>query len=101
MVTSAGRREKYDVIRNEFADSLWEQVIADMESFASGEFAVEAFGTAATSLDAVCLMAMYEKYLPSALGFQIQQALQEGYTWSDVAAALGVSRQAAEKRRFA
>ena len=100
MVTAADRRVKYDAVRMSFHDAVAEQANVDLESFASGEFAAEAFGTAASSLDGVCLVAMYEKNLPLALWLQVEQALRDVYTWSDIASAIGVSRQAAKKRRF-
>ena len=91
-------RERYEAVRWELDGVMPDYVSVELEGWASADVAMDAFGREANSLDAVCLIAAYEKAVPSALASQILAALDEGHSWNEVAAALGVSRQAARKR---
>lgn len=90
-------RHRYDEVRVALEQWLGDQVRSDLQSWASGDVAVQYFGAKAHSLDALCLIARYAEQIPYVLAAQVDVALGEGYSWSEVATALGVSRQAARK----
>lgn len=78
--------------------TLGDKVTFDLQVWASGPTAMETFGGDADALDALCLMAAYAREIPYALWCQVQAAQGDGASWAAIAAALGVSRQAAKKR---
>lgn len=69
-----------------------------VSEWVSGEVARHYFGTAADSLDALFLTAQWADQMALVLTEHVDAALDEGFTWDAIAAALGVSRQAATKR---
>lgn len=93
------RRERYEAVRSNLS---WELVVDEVEEhiqeWASGDIAMHYFGHHADALDALFLMGYYEKHLPLVLRDQVHVARSEGHSWNEIAAALGVSRQAATKR---
>lgn len=93
-----GLSERYSQVRSDLEEWLPRFVRAELANWASGEDAARYFGSHANSLDALFLIAVYEKQLPYALWRQVQAALSEGHSWNEIAVALGVSRQAARKR---
>jgi hypothetical protein len=88
-------RARYDAVSEAIEDGLFE---LDVRQFCSGPTLVEVFGRNADSLDVICLLAALARVLPTSIGDQIGLALNEGHSWNEIAAALGVSRQAAVKR---
>ena len=92
------RRARYDDVRRSLEEWLPDSIRDELEAWSSGEIAQEYFGRDADVLDALCLLASYEKQLPYVVWSQVQAALEEGSSWNAIAAALGVSRQAARKR---
>ena len=63
-----------------------------------GQTVVDFFGPGADALDSICIVASYQRVLPRIMSIQIDLARQDGHSWTDIAAALGTSRQAATKR---
>jgi hypothetical protein len=88
-------RERYAAVRR---GVIWEEWGLDPQEWATGEIAAHYFGSSADSLDMLCLMAAYEAELRYALEGAVDLARYDGRSWSEIAAALGVSRQAATKR---
>ncbi len=99
MEETAARRQHYADIREDLTWSATRDEVGEhILEWASGDIAMRYFGHDADALDALFLMAYYEKSLPLVLRDQVDVARSEGRSWNEVAAALGVSRQAAEKR---
>lgn len=94
----ADLRARYDAVRESLEPWLGDDIRTDLMAWSSGELAADSFGVGANSIDALCLLSAYERQLPYVLWFQVQAALDEGFSWAAIAAALGVSRQAAVKR---
>lgn len=91
-------RTRYDEARAAI-DWLPELVREEVSEFATGDIAADLFGQNMNDLDALCLMAQWERAMPYVLWAQVMGAIHEqGRSWNEVAAALGVSRQAAIKR---
>jgi DNA-directed RNA polymerase specialized sigma24 family protein len=88
-------RDRYAAVRREV---LWELWGLDPQEWATGEIGVHHFGSGADSLDALCLIAAYEADMRYSLAAAVELARYDGRSWSEIAAALGVSRQAATKR---
>jgi hypothetical protein len=96
---TAARRQRYAEVREDLTSwSIADEVAEHILEWVSGDIAMHYFGHHADALDALFLMAFYEKWLPLVLRDQVDAALSEGHSWNEVAAALGVSRQAAKKR---
>jgi hypothetical protein len=64
----------------------------------SGDVLRDFFGSDGDALDVICLLASLARSVPLNISEQIGHALDEGHSWNEIAAALGVSRQAAVKR---
>jgi hypothetical protein len=90
-------RSKYDTVRSDLDEWLSEDVKLQLDRWASGRFAREQFGHV-SELDALCLIATWAAQVPWVLATQVQACREQGRSWNEVAAALGVSRQAAKKR---
>lgn len=99
MGETKARRERYEAVRS---DLLWysgvDEVADHINEWASGDIAMHYFGHHADELDSLFLMAYYEKHLSLVLRDQVHVARSENHSWNEIAAALGVSRQAATKR---
>jgi hypothetical protein len=95
MNRDAELEEAYFHISDQIEDWLFE---AEIPAWASGRASIEFFGQDANALDIICLLASYQRVLPMVIRVQVDQALQDGHSWTDIAAALGTSRQAASKR---
>ena len=94
--------DRYESVRqphpSDPASMFGDWVAKNVESFVSGEVGFGIFGSEMDSLDAVALVSLYEKKMDFVLLRQITAALAEGHSWNRIAAAMGVSRQAARKR---
>lgn len=93
-------REDYAQLRDdgEFWDWLGGAVRGEVEKLAEGRASELFFGGETTPLDIIFLIREWEKEVKWALSGQIAEALEAGHSWSQIAAALGTSRQAAVKR---
>lgn len=84
-----------------FNDALaWmdDAVVNHLEAWCAEDAAMAIFGPGADVLDTLFLMKRYADAIPFALAHQVRAALEEGHSWNEISAALGVSRQAAVKR---
>jgi len=85
---------RYDEVRD--PDGWWEDALAEqLEAFAAGDIAMSVFGHQSDSLDHIFVLAEIERTTKLLLDYRI--AVRE-FSWNEIAAALGVSRQAAVKR---
>jgi hypothetical protein len=92
-------RARYAPVWNDLEHGwLGDEIMHEVMEWASGPIAMQYFGRGADALDALCLMAAWERAMSTALWYQIVAARSEGRSWNQVAVALGVSRQAAMKR---
>ena len=93
-------RAKYDAVRDEYEEAVFDEVQFLLQQFASGSTAEEFFGQSLSPLDALCAMDMFARNVKFALAEQIAVCLSRGYehSWNEISAALGVSRQAVVKR---
>lgn len=96
-LTTGQRRQAYDDIRTDLS-WLTESVLQNLQEWTGGAAALDLFGTETDSLDVLFLMSAYAAEVPYVLWQQVQDALADGASWNAIAAALGVSRQAAKKR---
>lgn len=91
--------QRYDAAREHMGLWVPEEARATLSDWASGDAAVEVFGSDVDELDALCMMQEWERAMPFVLYSQIRQSLgEQGRSWNEVSIALGVSRQAAVKR---
>lgn len=90
----------YEELRqdDEFEQWLFDAVKAETERLVGGRLVQKFFDGSPTALDVVFLAGYWEKEVKYALADLISDAFEEGHSWNEVAAALGVSRQAVVKR---
>ena len=98
------RRNRYDTIRakgfgfTDLVDSFLGMEDRQLDEDGFENAAYEFFGVSADDLDRLFLISWIAELAQANLSTQIRACLREGWSWEEVGAALGVSRQAARKR---
>lgn len=91
-------RTKYERTREKLGWWLADDVALRVEEWSTGDIAQEEFGLLTDSLDALCLTALWADQMAYVLYRAVEVSRSDGFSWNEIGAALGVSRQAAVKR---
>lgn len=95
----ARRRQRYDDARAAIAGSAladWLDIAVTEEIL--DDFGVDLFGMDTDAVDVLFLAAEAARAFTFVLAEQVEHCRYEGFTWDEIADALGVSRQAATRR---
>jgi AraC-like DNA-binding protein len=94
-------RAIYEDLRDddgEFWPAIGAAVDGELDKLAEGQLVKKFFHGRPSVLDVLFLAGAWEKEVKFAVADKIAEALESGHSWNQVAAALGISRQAAVKR---
>lgn len=80
------------------AHTLGDGLTLLMREWISGPIGMETFGPGMNTLDGLSLLAASEKKMEFVIFNQIRDARNDDHSWNEIAAAMGVSRQAVRKR---